>query len=156
MTFTALWWQKLLGEEGRLLLVSLPPLISSTLFPRLQPSPYQEQRLLFFFFFRWKRSRVLFILLKKNPWNSSWPFLKYNKEAGLLTTGRAALTYWRSGSTSAWGGEEAAESTRAGSTEHGSCLQQTHQPRSPPWVGSLWKLRCAVEMAKTWCPECLP
>lgn len=30
-------------------------------------------------------------LAKKNPWNSSWPFLKYNKEAGLLTMGRAAL-----------------------------------------------------------------
>lgn len=129
------------------------PLGSSTLFPRLQPSPHQEQRLLFFFFLMEEVKSSVY-LAKKNPWNSSWPFLKYNKEAGLLTTGRAALTCRQSSSTSAWGGEEAPESTRkaapssrgkgsdsrtwffpgAGSTEHGSCVRQMHQPLSPPWL----------------------
>lgn len=52
-------------------------------------------------------------LAKKNPWNSSWPFLKYNKEAGLLTMGRAALEC----SELSWEGEEALEGThKAGIT----------------------------------------
>jgi len=65
--------------------------------------------LLFFFLMEEVKSSVY--LAKKNPWNSSWPFLKYNKGAGLLTMGRAALACWRSSSTSAWGGEDAPEST---------------------------------------------
>lgn len=152
VTFTALWWKKLLGEEGRLLLVSLPPRQQHPLPQAPAQSPPGTAPALFFFLMEEVKSSVY--LAKKNPWNSSWPFLKYNKEAELLTTGRAALTCRQSSSTSAWGGEEAPESTRkaapssrgkgsdsrtwffpgAGSTEHGSCVRQMHQPLSPPWL----------------------
>lgn len=136
VTFTALWWRKVLGEEGRLLLVSLPPRQQHPLPQAPAQSPPGTAPALFFFFFLMEEVKSSVYLAKKNPWNSSWPFLKYNKEAGLLATGRAALVSClgrRSGS-----GEQLLPRggrlnllglllSGAGGSERGSCLW----PRCP-------------------------
>lgn len=97
--------EKLLGKEGgKVVLVSLPPRQEHPLPqapaqspPGTAPAPF------FFFFFFMEEVKSSVYLAKKNPWNSSWPFLKYNKEAGLLTMGRTALEC----SELSWEGEEA-------------------------------------------------
>lgn len=61
------------------------------------------------------KSSVYLAKKKKNPWNSSCPFLKYNKEAELLTEGRAAPTRFQH---SAQGGEEAAGSSAGPHVQH--------------------------------------
>lgn len=78
-------------------------------------------------------------LAKKNPWNSSWPFLKYNKEAGLLTMGRAALECW----DLSWEGEEAPQGTHKAGLAFldrifpgfGNALGQAHCVPICPWLG---------------------